>query len=114
MPQSHKRKWSIAEPVLRPLDRYQKRARQERVEYMRERVQRMIDGGITKEAWECMQEHPGKYCIDCNPRKKGVDIEKQEMVEQRTEDSDSEEDQDSEDEESEDDEGYETADMSEP
>ena len=76
----------------------------------------MIDEGITKEDWECMQEHPGKYCNECNPRTKHVEVGKQPRAKHETENSDSEdEDEASKDEESEDnEEGYVTADLSEP
>ena len=116
MSKKHKRTWSIAELNSWAPKRQRKSTLQEREECKRDRVQRMIDEGITKEDWECMQDHPGKYCNDCNPRIKYTAVAEQLKIKEWLENSNSDEaDEDSEDIENDDDEeGYVMADLSEP
>lgn len=52
------------------------KAREERDSYKRRRVRDLIDAGSTKaefkerrDKYECMKNHPGRYCSSCHPRR---------------------------------------------
>lgn len=75
MPQKRKRTWSVEDSRAHGRIKRQAEARKLREAFKLERVRTLVEQGLTKDhldkrrdRYYCMEEHPGRFCGQCNPR----------------------------------------------